>query len=106
MGLVKEMLWEEMTKSIKDIWPYIRAISDQKDLLEKAKEAIETISKEPEDMPEVSIEMIKFLNNKGNYELEELGINDKTITILEVKGLLQRKFSLLSCRRNATVLMS
>jgi len=36
LGLTKDILWEEITKSIKDIWPYIKIIFDQKDLLEKA----------------------------------------------------------------------
>jgi len=60
-------------------------------LLKKAHEAIETISKEIEDMPEVATEVIKFLNSKDSYELEELGINDRTTTILEVKKIITKK---------------
>ena len=42
-------------------------------------------------MPEVAIEVIKFLNSEDNYELEELGINDRTTTILEVKKIITKK---------------
>ena len=35
LGLAKEIIWEEITESFKDIWPYIKIIFDQKDLLEK-----------------------------------------------------------------------
>ena len=67
LSLVKEMLWEEIIESIKHIWHYIRIIFDQKDLLDKGQEAIETISKELEDMPKVATEIIKFLNSKDSY---------------------------------------
>ena len=36
LGLVKEILWEEITEAIKEIWPSIKIIFNQKDLLEKA----------------------------------------------------------------------
>jgi len=36
LGLAKEILWEEIIESIKDIWPFIKIVFDQKDLLEKA----------------------------------------------------------------------
>lgn len=64
---------------------------DQKDLLENAQEVVETISKQLEDMPEIASEIIKFLNSKECYELEELGINDRTTTILEVKKIITKK---------------
>jgi len=38
--------------------------------LEKAQQAVETISKQLEDMPEIASDIIKSLNSKDNYELE------------------------------------
>ena len=84
-------MWEEITEAIKDIWPYIKIVFDQKDLLEKAQQVVETISKQLEDMPEIASDIIKFLNSKDNYELEEPGINYKTTTILEVKKIITKK---------------
>ena len=91
IGLTKEILREEITKVVKDIWPYIKIVFDKKDLLEKAQQAVETISKELEDMPEIASNIIKFLNSKDIYELEELGINDRTTNILEVKKIITKK---------------
>lgn len=85
LGLVKEIIWEEIIESTKDFWPYI------KDLLEKAQEAIQNISNELEDKPEIATNIIKFLNSKDNYELEELGINDRIAAILEVKKVITKK---------------
>ena len=59
-------------------------------MLEKAQEAIETISKELEDIPQVATEIIKLLNSKDLYELEELGTNDRTKTILEVEKIITK----------------
>lgn len=84
-------MWEEITEAIKGIWPYIRIVFDQNDLLEKSQEAVETISKQLEYMPKIASDIIKFLNSKDSYELEELGINDKTTTILEVKKIITKK---------------
>jgi len=59
--------------------------------LEKAQQTVETISKDLEDMPEIAYDIIKFLNSKDSCELEELGINDKIETILEVKNIITKK---------------
>lgn len=58
--------------------------------MEKAQQAIETISKELEDMPEIASDIIKFLNSKDRYKMEELGINDRTTTIVEVKKIITK----------------
>jgi len=42
-------------------------------------------------MPEVATKIIKFLNSKDIYELNELGINDRTTTILEMKKIITKK---------------
>lgn len=91
LGLVKEIIWEEIIESIKYIWPYIRIFFYQKDLLEKAQEAIETISNQLEDKLEIATDIIKFLNSKDSYEFQELGIDDRTTAILEVKKFITNK---------------
>ena len=42
-------------------------------------------------MLETASDIIKFLNSKDDYELEELRISDKTATILEVKKIITKK---------------
>ena len=91
LGLAKEILWEEIKEAIKEIWPSIKIIFNQKDLLEKAQEAVESITRQLEDMPETASDIIKFLNSKDDYELEELRISDRTETILEVKNIITKK---------------
>ena len=84
-------MWEEITEAIKEIWPFIRIIINQKGLLEKAQEGVETITRQLEDMPETAFDIIKFLNSKDGCELEELRINDRTTMILEVKKVITKK---------------
>jgi len=91
LGLAKEILWEEITEAIKDIWPSIKIIFNNKDLLEKSQEAVESITRQLEDMPEAAFDLIKFLNSKDEYEPEELRISDKTVTILEVSKIITKK---------------
>ena len=42
-------------------------------------------------MPETAYDIIKFLNSKDDYELEELTISDRTTTIFEVKKIITKK---------------
>lgn len=91
MGLTKEILWEEITEEIKEIWPSIKIIFNYKYLLEKSQEAVESITKQLEDMLETTSDIIKFLNFKDDYELEELRISDRTSMILEVKNIITKK---------------
>ena len=59
--------------------------------MEKDQEVVETISKELEDMPEIAYEIIKFLNSKDSYELEEFGISDRTTTILQLEKIITKE---------------
>jgi len=77
-------------------------VFDQKDLLEKAQKVVETISKQLEDMPEIASDIIKLLNSKDSYELEELGINDRTATILEVKKIITKKNLILQLKEKCS----
>lgn len=52
---------------------------------------METITKKLEDVPETTSDIIKFLNSRDDYELEELRISDKTETILELKKIITKK---------------
>ena len=43
------------------------------------------------DKPDTMNRIIKFLNYKNRYELDDLGVNDRTETTLEVKKVLTKK---------------
>jgi hypothetical protein len=78
---VKESVWMDITKSINEIWLMIQ-ISQQ---------AIEKIRVELGEMPTEATEIIKFLNSKTREELEELKIEHRIETILEVKRVLTKR---------------
>jgi hypothetical protein len=82
---VKELVWADISKSINEIWPMVQIMFEQNELLERSKQAVEKIRTELGDMPAQANELIRFLNSKTREELEELKIEDRTETILEVK---------------------
>ena len=43
------------------------------------------------DKPEQASRLITFLNNKNRHEFEELKINDRTATILEIRKVTTKK---------------
>jgi hypothetical protein len=62
-------------------------------LVQRSKQAIEKIRVELGDRPTQANDIIKFLNSKTREELEELKIEDRTETILEVKRVLTKRIN-------------
>jgi hypothetical protein len=77
---------------------------EQNELLERSKQAVEKIRMELGDMPAQANEIIRFLNSKTREELEELKIEDKTETILEVKRVLTKRGLMLQLEEKIQVM--
>jgi hypothetical protein len=88
---VKESVWTDITKSMNEIWPMIQIMFEKNELVQRSKQAIEKIREELGEMPTEANEIIKFLNSKTREELEDLRIEDRTETILEVKRVLTKR---------------
>jgi molecular chaperone DnaK (HSP70) len=91
LAKAKENIWIDISKSINEIWPMVQIMFEQHDLVLKSRQAIERIRIELGEMPSTSNKIIKFLNSKTREELEELKVEDRIDTILEVKGVLNKK---------------
>lgn len=61
------------------------------DLVKLAIEEVQRTKEELGRMPEEATRLINFLNTNNKYQLEEMGIRDKTGTILEIKKVLTKK---------------
>lgn len=59
--------------------------------MEKYKEVISSTNLKLGDMPTKTNIIIKFLNSRNRYDLEELGVASKTKTILQVEKVLTKK---------------
>jgi len=91
LGKTKEMLWSNIIVSVKDIWPSIQVIFEPIELVKIAIEAIQKVKEELGDKLEDANRLIHFLNNKNRYDLQELNIEDKTETILEIRKVLSKR---------------
>lgn len=60
-------------------------------MIKEAGNAIKNVKFNLGKKPEEASEIIKFLNFKNKHELEELGIYDRTQTILEVKKVISKR---------------
>jgi hypothetical protein len=101
---VKEIVWTDISKSINEIWPMVQIMFEQNELLERRKQAVEKIRMELGDMPAQANEIIRFLNSKTREELEELKIEDRTETILEVKRVLTKRGLMLQLEEKIQVM--
>jgi hypothetical protein len=59
-------------------------------LIQKSRGATEIIKEELGENPTEATKLIRFLNSKNKQELEELEIEDRTETILEIKKVLTK----------------
>ena len=98
------MIWTDISKSINEIWPMVQIMFEQNELLERSKQAMEKIRMELGDMPAQANEIIRFLNSKTREELEELKIEDRTETILEVKRVLTKRGLMLQLEEKIQVM--
>jgi hypothetical protein len=87
----KENIWMNISKSINEIWPMVKIMFEQKELLQRSRQAIEKIKGELGEMPKEATEIIRFLNLKTWEELEDLKIEYRTKTILKVKRVLTKR---------------
>jgi hypothetical protein len=101
---VKENVWTYIIKSINEIWPMIQIMFDQNELVQRSQQAIEKIRIELGDMPTQANEIIRFLNSKNGEELEELEIEDRTETIIEVKRVLTKRSLMLQLEEKVQVM--
>jgi len=88
---IRKILWANITQSINDVWPSIQIIFEQIDLVKAAREEVQKTREELGNMPKEATRLIYFLNTKNKYQLKELGIQDRTGTIPEVKRVLTKR---------------
>jgi len=69
------------------------------ELVKVATEAVHKTMEELGDKPEESNQLIAFLNSKNRYQLDELGIEDRARTIIEIKKILTKKNLLLNLEK-------
>jgi hypothetical protein len=81
----------DITKSMNEIWSMIQIMFKKNELVQRSQQAIEKIRAELGEMPIEAVEIIKFLNSKTREELEDLKIEDRIETILEVKRVLTKR---------------
>ena len=82
---INEILWDNIIESIKSIWSFFQTIFEQNDLIKVAQEEINKTRYELRGRPEQANQLIQFLNTQTRQQLAELGIDDRTGTILEIK---------------------
>jgi hypothetical protein len=99
---VKEIVWTNISKSMNEIWPMVQIMFEQNELLERSKQAVKKIRAELGDIQ--ANEIIRFLNSKTREELEELKIEDRTETILEVKRVLTKRGLMLQLEEKIQVM--
>lgn len=91
LGRVKDIIWNNIINGMNEIWPSIQIIFEQKELVEKDREAISATNEELGDMPATTNKIIKIVNSRNMYELEELGVEERIKIRLQVKKVLTKK---------------
>jgi hypothetical protein len=104
LGEVKDNVWTDITKSINEIWPMIQIMFERNELVQRSKHAIDKIKVELGDRPTQANDIIKFLNSNRREELEEMKIQDKIETILQVKRVLTKRVLMLQLEEKVHIM--
>ena len=88
---IHEILWDNIIQSIKDIWPSIQIMYEKNDLVRAALDEVENTQAELGNRPEEANQLIQFLNTQTRHQLADLGIQDRTATILEIKRVFTKR---------------
>lgn len=99
LGDMKEILWANIIDSINEIWPSILIIFEQTELVKAATEEIHKTVEELGNKPEEANQLIKFLNKKNRYQLDEIEIEDRKTSFIEIKKVLTKRNLMLSLEK-------
>lgn len=99
LGQIKEMLWSNIIDSFNDIFPLIQVIFQYTKLVKVATKGIQNTRGDLGDKLEEASQLIKLLNNKNMYQLDELGTEDRIGTIIEIKKVLTKRNLMLNIEK-------
>lgn len=99
------MLWANIIDFVNDVWPLIQVIFKQTDLVKVAIKAIDKVREEMGDKPEETNQLIKILNSKNMYHLDEMGIEDRIGTIIEINKILTKRNLILNAKASKLILI-
>jgi hypothetical protein len=102
----KETIWMDISKSTNEIWPMVQIMFEQHELVLRSKQTINMVKGEFGEMPTEANEIIKFLNSKTKEEQENLKIEDRTETILEVNRVLTKRGMMLQLEEKSQIMES
>ena len=102
---IKKILWTNITQLINDVWSSIQIIFEQIDLVKIAFQEIQKTKEELGGKLEEAIRLINFLNSKNKHQLEQLNIEDRTGTILEIKKVLTKRTLRQTWKENVRICM-
>jgi hypothetical protein len=94
----------DISKSMNEICPMVQIIFEQHELVLRSRQAIDRIKGELGEMPTEENKIISFLNSKTKEELENLKIEDRMETILEVKRVLTKRGMMLQLEEKAQIM--
>lgn len=99
LGDIEENLQANIIDSINDVWPSIQVSFQQAELVNVATEAIHKTGEELRENPQEANQLITLLSNKNMYQLDELGIEDRTGNIIEIKKILTKRNVMLNLEK-------
>jgi hypothetical protein len=102
----KETIWMDISKSINEIWPMVKIMFEQHEMVLRSKQSNNRIKGELGEMPTEANEIISFLNSKTKEELENLKIEDRMETILKVKRDLTKRGFMLQLEDKSQIMES
>ena len=99
LGDMRKILRANIIDSTNDIWTSIQVIFEQTELIKVAIEAIKKTKEKLGDKLEEENQLIDFFNSRNRYQLDELEIEDRATTIIEINKFLTKRNLILNLEK-------
>jgi hypothetical protein len=87
----KHLIWDEIIIEVSRIWDYFKIIDDEMLLVDEVYDVFQKSYYELGTRPQVSTQIIKFLNSNSGEELLRKGVNDITIMVMETERIFTKR---------------
>jgi hypothetical protein len=87
----RHIIWDKSMEQVNRMWKCFIIMEEEASLVKKVEKYIVKVEQELGDKPQVANKIIIVLNSKTKEELNQIGVKDRTSTIMEFEKVLTKR---------------
>jgi chromosome segregation ATPase len=87
----RHLIWDKIMEHVNKMWKCFIIMEEEANLVKKVEKDIAKVEQELGDKPQVANKIIRVLNSKTKEELNQIGVKDRTSTIMDFEKVLTKR---------------